>query len=164
MLETDIQALQVLSNEDNVNVLVAPAGKNRTHRTKIRIQAERFAQPDVHRTKSSTDRRRQGALQRKPRAADALQQGVGQWIAGFLDRGHAALMRFPYKGRTEPIEDLHDGRANFRPDAITRNQGCRYQFLFIGLHTSLQETYKTASLAKSKSNVRSRVTADRRPR
>ena len=66
-------------------------------------------------------------------------------------------MSFPYKRRTERIEDLHDRRTNFRSDAITRNQGCRYQFLFIGLHTSLQETYKTAFLAKSNQNVQSRV-------
>src|SRR5436190_23702626 len=70
-------------------------------------------------------------------------------------------MGFPYKRRTERVEDPDDRRTDLGPDAVTRNEGCWYRFLFIGLHASLQETYETAFLAKSESNVSGRVMADR---
>ena len=75
VLEADVESLEVLADEHEVDVLVAPARASWSGRAQVGVEAELLPQADVDRAVAAADRRRQRALERQLGAADAVEQG-----------------------------------------------------------------------------------------
>jgi hypothetical protein len=125
VLEADVEALEVLPDQDEIDVVVAPAGHDRADRAQVGVKLELLAQAHVHRSVPAAHRRGERALQRHPGAADAVQCGLRQRISAFLDRRHPALLRFPREGHPQRVEDLHGRADDLRTDPVTGDEGGR---------------------------------------
>ena len=124
MFEGDIEALDVLADQDEIYVFVATAGNHGLDRSQIGIKLELLSQANVDGAESAADRRRQWPLQRQPGAPDAVDEGSRQWIAATADAGHAALLKIPFERRSQRIEHTRYGFRDFGTDAVAGYQGC----------------------------------------
>src|SRR6185503_13797766 len=95
MLEANIEAFEILADEDEIDILEAAARYDGAYRPNIGIKPEFLAQPHVDRAIAAADRRGQRAFQRKARAADAVERVLGQRIATLGERGHSGRFFFP---------------------------------------------------------------------
>ena len=134
MLDTDIQALGVLPDQHDIDILETPAGHISARRSHVGIQLEQLAQLDADRAETLPDRGGQRAFQRQPGLADAVQRRLRQGCAQSVERGHSRLLLVPVEGRIQRIQDRNGGRRNLGPDAIAANQ--RGRNFFVGRHIS----------------------------
>ena len=99
----------------------------RANRTHIGVKAEFLAQADIDRPEPAADRRRQRALQRQPRAADAVERRLRQRIVLSSMAAMPALLDVPFERGAERFENF-DGRFHdLGADAVAGNE-CRGKF------------------------------------
>ena len=124
VFEGDVKAAEVFSHQHDVDIVESSPGDHAPNRTHIGVKAELLAQANIDRAESAADRRRQRALQGKPRAPDAVQRRLRQRITAFLDGRQAALADVPLERGAKRFENI-DGRFHdLRTDAVARNERC----------------------------------------
>jgi hypothetical protein len=122
VLVADVEAFQVLAHDHEVDVVVAAARNEGACRAQIRVELERLAQAHVRRTVAAAGRRLERALQRKARAANAVEHGRGQRVAGLLHAGQARDLAVPLEGGAERVEREQRGVDDLGTDAVAGNQ------------------------------------------
>jgi hypothetical protein len=125
VLDADVKPLGILPHEDQIDALVASAAEQAPGRPHIGEQRESLAQRHVDGRIPATDGGRQGAFERQAGAPDALDGGLGQWIAGLGQALHAGELHVPFKATAGGLQDLDGGRNDLRPDTIPIDQGRR---------------------------------------
>src|SRR6185503_8735032 len=125
MLKGDVQALEVLADENDIDVFVASARYHRADWPQVGIQPKGFPQANVHRPEAAPHGRGERALEGKLGALDALEERSGKGIALIFNCGDAALLLIPLERRAEGIEDVNDSIGDFWADSVAWDQSCR---------------------------------------
>ena len=95
VLEAHVEAFEILADQHEVDVLVAPAGHQRARGAHVGVELEFLAQAHVDRAEAAADRRGERALEREPRAADAVERIRGSGSPRLGERGHARRSALP---------------------------------------------------------------------
>ena len=136
VFESDVEALRVFANRDEIDVLVPASGDQSNRRTHISVQVKLLTQTHIRGTITASDRCLERPLQRETCAPDTLESCGRQRISAFLKPGPAGLLDFPFKGRLEGFKDTDRYVHDFGADSVSGNQGRRY------FHEALMDTRK----------------------
>ena len=122
MFEADIEAFEVLADENEVDVLIAAALHDRLAGADIGVEVEFGAERDVDRAEPAADRRGQGSLQREAGLADARERLGRQRLSVLFDRGQASEMDVPVERRACRLQDADHGLGDFGADTIAGDE------------------------------------------
>jgi len=94
----DVQPFQVLSDDNDVHIFEASVLHQSASRPDIGIELQFLAQPHIHGTETSTNRRRQRTFQRQSSVADAIKRSARKSVAMNFQGCHPTLLAVPGKG------------------------------------------------------------------
>ena len=122
VLVADVQPFRVLADQDDVDVVVAAALRDRVRGPHVGVELERLAQRDVDRAEALADRRLERTLQRDAGALDRVERLVGNRIAVARHAGHAGVLCVPFDVRARCLEEAHGRAADRRTDPVSGDQ------------------------------------------
>ncbi len=123
MLETRVEVLGVLADDDQVDVIETCLDAGQTeHRPEIGVQIQRSPDLDVDTCEASPDRGADRAFERDPILADGVDHSGGERRPFLLEDGDACLVSIPLD--VEPGTSQHEqhGLSDLGTDAVTWNQ------------------------------------------
>ena len=127
MLVPDVQAFQVFAHHDEVDIVEAPTGNDGLGWPQVGVQLEFFAQSNVGRAIASARGRFQRPLERKARAANAVEGGLWQRVPGLFDAFETRNLSVPGERRLEGVQGGQRGIDDLRTNAVAGDQGGRDQ-------------------------------------
>ena len=95
VLVADVQPFEVLAHHHQVDVVEAAARNDGARRPQVGVELELLAQAHVRRSVAAARGRFERALERQSGAADAVERGLRQRIAGRLDAFEAGDLAVP---------------------------------------------------------------------
>jgi acyl-CoA hydrolase len=122
VLVADVQAFEVFAHHHEVDLVEAAAGDQRQRRAQVGVELERLAQAHVGAAVAAARGRLQRALQRQPRAADAVQRGHRQGVAGGLHALQAGDLAVPLERGFQRLQHRQRGVDDLGADAVAGDQ------------------------------------------
>ena len=122
VLEARVEALGVLADQDDVDVVVATAGNDVAPRPHVGVEVEGLAERDVDRAIPFADRRLERTLEREVRALDRLERLVRHRRALLGDAGRAGDLSIPVEVGAGGVEDRERCFGDVGTDSVTGNQ------------------------------------------
>src|SRR3954454_13816637 len=131
VLESDVEAFEVLAHEHDVDVLIAPARDHGASRPQIGVEAERLTQAHVHGAEAAPDRSGQRPLERELGSLDAVQRRLRERVAASLDGRHSADLLIPLEWSAEGTQNFNNSTCDLRANLVAGDECCGNRLLSV---------------------------------
>jgi hypothetical protein len=123
VLDTDIQALGVLADEHQIDILVPTSRHERPHRPHVRIEVERRSELNVDGAETRSRGGREWPLQDDAVPLSGIQRALGKRVPQLLESDQPRELLVVLEVRGGRIEYGQRRLGDFRPDTVARNYG-----------------------------------------
>ena len=132
MLDAGVEVFGVFAENHHVDFDVGEArgdAGQRVHRAHVGVEIEALAQGDVDAGETASDGRGDGALEADAGAVEAIENALGERLAGLENQGGAELGDFPIDGDAGGIDGAARGLGDFGTNAIAGNESYEVRHL-----------------------------------